>query len=174
TVTAAAVPVCIEFGPPPALGTAWGVPTATPPGSWIFTENGIPVWIDKFFYTPTATAYNYARILTSPVPIGTGQQAYLERVDLRFDFSNVGFPTSSVTWEWYEPTTGAPVNMAVNGGPLYIGNITAPAFVSGKPYAWGAAPAGTGRRGRSQIGGAINTLRLGGERLWIDRVCANP
>lgn len=174
TVTAAAAPVCIEFGPPPPLGAVWGAPVGTPPGAWIFTENGVPVFIDRFFFPGPVAAYDHARIATSPVPIGSGQHAYLQRVNLRFDFSNVGFPISSVTWDWYEPAAGSVVNMQADGGALYIGNITAPAFVSGRPYGVGWTPAGTGRRGQSKIGAPVRIVQIGGEKLWIDRVCANP
>ncbi|HEX2191228.1 MAG TPA: hypothetical protein VHG51_20125 [Longimicrobiaceae bacterium] len=171
---AAPPPVCIEFGPPPPLGTTWGVPTATPPGSWILTENGVPMWIDRLFLPGGVTVYNFARIGISPVPIGAGQQMLLDRSSLRFDFSNVGFPVSAVTWEWFDPGTSTIENMAVNGGARFIGDITAPAFVSGHPYGATWAAAGGGRRGRSKVGGPVRTLLVGGQQLWIDRVCAHP
>lgn len=170
----APAPVCVDFGPPPPLGAAWGAPMGTAPGSWIFTENGVPVWIDRLFVAPGSPVYNYARIATSPVPIGSGQHIYLDRVDLRFDFSGVGFPVSSVTWEWYDTGAGTIENMAVNGGPLFIGDIVAPASVSGHPYSVSWSAAGAGRRGRSAIRGPVGPVIIGGQSLWIDRVCANP
>lgn len=60
--------------------------------------------------------------------------------------------------------------MQADNGALYIGNITAPAFVSGRPFSVGWAAAGTGRR----IGAPVNIVRVGGEKIRIDRVCANP
>lgn len=172
---AAPPPVCIEFGPPPPLGTTWGVPTGTPPGSWILTENGVPMWIERLALPGGGSVYNFARIGVSPVPIGAGQQMLLDRSALRFDFSNVGFSVSAVTWEWYDPGAGGTVeNMAVNFGARFVGDITAPASVSGHPYStvWGAA--GGGRRGQSKVGGPVRTLLVGGQQLWLDRVCAHP
>lgn len=170
---AAPLPVCVEFGPPPPLGAQWGAPFGDPPGTLAFVENGIPVRVEKFF-TP-ATVYNFARIDISPVTIGSGQQGLTDRINFHFDFSGVPFPISSVTWEWYDPGAGGTLeNMAVNGGPVFIGDITVPAAVSGQPYSVGWGPAGTGNRGRSSIRGPIGPMLLGGERLWIDRVCANP
>jgi hypothetical protein len=174
SAAAAPAPVCLEFGPPPPLGAVWGVPTGTPPGSWIFTEVGVPVVIDRFFPAPGTPTYNFARIAVSPVPIGAGQQGFTDRSTLRFDFSNVGFPVSSVTWEWYDPGSSTVENMAVNFGARFIGDITAPAAVSGHPYGVSWAPAGTGRRGQSKVGGPVRTLEVGGHQLWLDRVCANP
>ncbi|MEW5931381.1 MAG: hypothetical protein AB1941_28270 [Gemmatimonadota bacterium] len=171
---AAPLPVCLEFGPPPPVGAQWGAPFGHPPGTLMFVEAGVPVRIDRFFY-PTTTVYNFARIDVSPVPIGAGQQILTDRSTLRFDFTGVPFPVASVTWEWYDPGAGGTLeNMAVNGGPIFIGDITAPAAVSGHPYATGWGLAGTGRRGRSQITGPVTHMLLGGERLWVDRVCANP
>ena len=62
------------------------------------------------------------RSLTGPdapdmVVYGYSHVAVLEMTSSGRDFSNVGSPVNTVTWEWYDPGTSTLENMAVNYGP---------------------------------------------------------
>ena len=174
------VPACVEFGPPPALLTGWGAPVGTPPGTVLFVESGIPVSIHRFLLGGV-WYYGGVRIENPPAPgVGVGQTARLNNAGLGFDFTGVGFPVSYVTFEWLD--WGGDENLQVNGSGIYVGEFeTAPAVLGGQPLTPAVAfswvinqERGTMQIGPSPVGAPVNWVRIGGQELWIDRVCAHP
>lgn len=167
----AAAPVCIQFNVPP-LGTTWNAP-GFPPGSFLFTEVGVPVFSERLLLPGPVPVYSFGRVEIPPIAIGAGPTGRAERFSYVVDFSNVPFPITSVTFEWLD--LGGVENLAVNGSPVFIGELdTPPAFIGAFPVnsAWVAVPGGD--KGRTRIGGNARRVLIGGEKLWVDNICANP
>lgn len=165
--------MCVEFNVP-AFGTVYGAPVATPPGAVVFVENAVPVSVHWFLDGGGGWQYNLARIEFPPVAFGVGQVARSNNINLGFSFGGVGFPVKTVTLEWLD--LGGVENLSVNGSAIFVGELdTPPAVLGGAAVtsAWVAVPGG--QRGRLRISGAqIGRLMVGGQELWIDRVCAHP
>lgn len=175
---AVVVPACVEFGPPPAVGASWGGPLGTIPGNTVLVENGVKVYTNRFFLPGGGTAYNLMRIEPSFGGFGSGPQiARSNNINIGFDYATVGFVVKTVRFMWLD--LGGSENLIVNGSPVFIGELDSPPAVLG-----GVAVAATsvavpgGDRGTITLTapttGAIKSFEVGGQELWIDRVCAWP
>jgi hypothetical protein len=112
-----------------------------------------------------------ARIAPAPPTFGTGQVNRLNYLALDIDFSALPFPVRQVSFDFLH--TGGPENLGVNGAPPFIGDLTsAPPTISGVNVAVTAAPVAGGTRGRVVLSGAVQLLRLGGQELSLDNICA--
>ena len=174
----APTPACVEFGPPPPFGATWGSGVGTPPGTVIFVESGIPVTIRQFL-SGGVWFYGGTRIEFPPPPgVGVGQTARINNVNLDFDFTGLPFPVKTVTFEWLD--IGGVENLRVDGSGVWVGELNAPpAALGGQPIVSVVTIAlgGSNDQGKMQIGGAgvpVKRVWVGGQELWIDRVCANP
>src|SRR5215216_2637748 len=85
---------------PPPLGALWGAPTATPPGTVVFVENGVQVSVNQFFNP--GPFYGFMRIEFPPVAFGARQTARANNVNIGFDYSAVGFVVKAVRFEWLD------------------------------------------------------------------------
>jgi hypothetical protein len=164
--------VCVDFEPPLALGTQYGTPVGQNPGDVAFTTtNGVTVKVWDFHFTGGGGAFNLAKIDAAPVPFGSGQSIRTNNINLEFDFSQLGFQTSQVDFEFLD--LGGLENLSVNGSPLFAGELSsAPTPIGGVSLAVSATPVTGGNKGTVTMRGAINTLRIGGQEFWIDSVCA--
>lgn len=168
----ALAPVCIDFNVPP-LGTTWSVP-GFPAGSWLFTETGVPVYSQPLLLPGPVSVYNFGRVEVPPVAIGAGPTGRAERFTYLVDFANVPFVITSVTFEWLD--LGGVENLSASGSPVFIGELDSPpATIGGFPVNSAWTPlSGGGDKGRTRIGGNARRVLIGGEKLWVDRICANP
>jgi hypothetical protein len=68
---------------------------------------------------------------------------------------------------------GGSENLGVNGAPPFVGELmSAPPTIAGVNVAVTAGSVAGGTRGTVVLSGAVEVLRLGGQELWIDDVCA--
>jgi hypothetical protein len=163
--------VCVDFEPPLVAGTQYGQPAGQPPGTVIFTSNGIPVSIQNFNFVGGGGTFNSARIEAPPVPFGSGQSIRTNNINLEFDFTAIGFPTSQVQFEFLD--LGGSENISVNGSSVFAGDITAtPSSIGGVNATVTSASVSGGKKGTVTLAGAVNRLRIGGQEFWIDQVCA--
>ena len=176
----------VDFGSQP-LGTSWGDPASLPtfpmgPGSFMFNEGGVDMYIGALNSSLYGTTYNMNIIDTSPWPtFGTGQVMHTNNATVTFDLDSI--PTDSVcldildmggfeylevngvgfsSMNGYGQLTAAPMNM---GGVQVqvIGNPIVTATSSG--------PMVTGFNGRLVLHGNVNKLEIGGQEFWIDNLC---
>ncbi|HET7459821.1 MAG TPA: hypothetical protein VFJ82_01185 [Longimicrobium sp.] len=165
---------CVLFNVPP-VGTQFGAPVGQPPGTWVFSEQGIRVQVNKFITSPPGSAYNLMRIEPAPPPftLAVGNTGHVVNLNALFAFAGIGWVTSNVKLH-YMKYTGGYENLSVNGSPVFVGQITAPpAVIAGATIT--STPVGFvgGVQGTLTISGVpINTIQLGGTDLWIDTVCA--
>lgn len=167
----AAASACVDFEPPLAAGTQYGAPVGQAPGTLIFTSNGIPVKIHNFIFVGGGGTFNSARIEVPPAPFGAGQSIRTNNINLEFDFTGLGYPTSEVKFDYLDQ--GGSENVSVNGSPVFAGDLPAtPNPIGGVNITITSAPALGGKKGTVTLTGVVKTLRIGGQEFWIDNVCA--
>lgn len=171
--SAALVPACVEFNVPP-LGAVLGSPAGHVPGQGVFVENGIKVSVHKFGWIGGGSAFNRADIVPAPAGFGAGKVAWVNNINLGFDFSGLSFVPTTVKFEWRD--LGGYENLRVNSSGLYIGELTAaPSPFGGVnvAHAWGFIPGG--KQGSTSLsGGPVKGLIVGGQEFYLDNVCAYP
>jgi hypothetical protein len=163
---------CVDFEPPLALGTQYGTPAGQAPGTVIFTTNSIPVSIYDFRFTSGGGTFGLAKIDNAPVVFGQGQSIRSSNINLEFDFTGLGFPTSQVQFEFLD--LGGYENISVDGNPnpIYAGELSAaPNPIGGISHSIITNPVTGGSQGTMTFKGAIRNLRIGGQEFWIDNVC---
>lgn len=165
--------VCVDFESPLALGTQYGTPVSQSSGDIAFTTaSGVTVKIWDFHFTGGGGTFNLAKIDTAPVPFGSGQSIRTNNINLEFDFSQIGFTTVQVDFEFLD--LGGFENISVNGSsPVFVGELSkAPTPIGGVTLAVSETPITGGKKGTVTLIGAVNTLSVGGQEFWIDNVCA--
>lgn len=160
--------VCLEFNVPP-LGAVFGVPSATPPATLVFVENGISVTTRRLFDAALTPYYNFARIEPGVGWLGPDPSAHLNNISLQFGFGGLPFVPSRVDIDYHD--MGGFENLTFNGTPLRIGQLDA---LGGGPVAVAWWWAGPNKEGRVSIAGPVGHATIGGQELWIDSVCAFP
>jgi len=165
---------CVKFGPPPPLGTMYGVPAANVSGDLVLTESGINMHVYNFFKLPMGIAFNRAYTDIAPVSL-PGQSIRTNNINLLFDFRNVGFNVRKVTFSYLD--LGGYENLSINGSPVYRGELSAaPAVIGGANVSVTNSPTPppiSGKTGTVTItASTIKTVMAGGQELWIDNVCA--
>lgn len=160
----------MEFNPPPA-GTLFGLSAGTPPGSTIFGEAGIGVSVHPFTRPTLVVTYNDMQIdAAPPIPFGAGKTARTKELNVGFDLSGLP-PVSFVEVEWLDQ--GGAENLSVNGVGPFIGELdSAPASMAGVWIARTFTPVPFGDKGKLTLRGPVTKFQVGGQNLWIDRVCA--
>ena len=104
------------------LGSCWGSAFGQAPGDLAFTEDGIPVTLDLYDYG-AGTFFTAACIVNTFCGMGDAQAFQLDNIDAVYQIHALGITTSEVSFEFID--TGGTENLQVNGGPLYIGEISA-------------------------------------------------
>jgi hypothetical protein len=105
------------------------------------------------------------------VLFGAGQTIRTNNINLEFDFRQLGFKASQVEFDFLD--LGGFENISVNGSPIFAGELSAtPSPMGGAGIAVTTVQLANGKKGTVTLTGAIKNLRVGGQELWIDRVCA--
>jgi hypothetical protein len=144
----------------------------------VLVENGVRVYTNTFFWLGGGSTYNIMRIEPSMAGFGSGPQiARSNNINIGFDYAGVGFVVKTVKFHWLD--LGGNENLIVNGSPVFIGELDSPpAALGGVAVAATSVAVPGGDRGTITLTapttGAINRFEVGGQELWIDRVCAWP
>jgi hypothetical protein len=165
SVSAAAI-ACVTFGPPPPLWTWWGVPAGHAPGQVVHVENAVLVSVEKFLIG-ASTTFDRARIEPPPVAgFGVGQTVRTQYINLGFGFQQLTWIPNHVRFQFHDTSLSSIENLIVNGAP-YVGTIQgAPAVLGGVAV--------TVAGNWVDLAGPVASLRVGGQQLWIDELCAAP
>ncbi|HWN40890.1 MAG TPA: hypothetical protein VNW71_01650 [Thermoanaerobaculia bacterium] len=166
--------VCVNFGPPPPLGTTYGAPVGQVSGDLAFSTNGIDAYVYNFALLPAGTAFYRAYITNAPVAL-PGQSLRPININMLFDLQNLAFVVRRVTFTYLD--LGGYENLAVNGSGIYRGQLAgAPAVLGNSNVSVTSVaipPPFSGRTGTVTITGPqIKSFMIGGQELWIDNVCA--
>jgi hypothetical protein len=161
----AAPPACVTFGPNPVPWTVWGAPVAQAPGTVVHSELSIDVSVHPLVL-PGGPVYSFAR-LEPAAAIGWGSFNSLRMVDISTHYHFMaagGWTPGRVRFHYRD--MGAIENVAING-VLYVGDISAvPAGLAGLAVV--VTPTFV------DITGPVTDLRIGGENLRVEDVCAAP
>jgi hypothetical protein len=165
---------CVKFGPPPPLGTTYGAPAANVSGDLVLTESGVKMHVYNFFRLPMGIAFNRAYTDIAPISL-PGQSIRTNNINLLFDFRNLGFNVRKVTFSYLD--LGGYENLSINGSGVYRGELSAaPAAIGGASVSVTSSPTPppiSGKTGTVTItASTIKTVMVGGQELWIDKVCA--
>jgi hypothetical protein len=162
---------CVGFEPPLTVGTQFGAPVGQTSGDVAFTSGGITVALADF-QIGGGTAFGVATIDNAPSALGGGQALRVNNIALDFDFRALPFLVREVRFDFLD--LGGSENLGVNGAPPFVGDLTsAPPTIAGVNVAVTAGPVAGGTRGTVVLSGAVEVVRLGGQELWIDNVCAS-
>lgn len=161
----AAAPACVTFGPNPPAWTVWGAPVGQAPGTVVHNELSIDVSVERLVVAGGAL-YNQVR-LEPQAAIGWGSFNSARHIDIatRYHFMAAGgWVPNRVRFRYLD--LGGVENLAINGA-LYVGNL------AGAPAALGGA-AVVVTPTVVDITGPVTDLRIGGQNLRVDDVCAAP
>jgi hypothetical protein len=168
--TAGQAHICVDFEPPIALGTEYGGPAGHASGTVVITTNGIAVSVADFELGGN-TFLNLASVDTAPPALGTGQVLRLNNISLDVDLSALPFTAREVRLDFLD--LGGTENLAVNGSAVFIGDLaSAPPTLGGVAVSVTSSPVAGGTRGTVVLTGTVTSLRVGGQELWIDNICA--
>jgi Concanavalin A-like lectin/glucanases superfamily len=163
--------VCVDFEPPFTVGTQYGAPAGHQSGDVVFTANGIPVSVHDFNFLGGGGTFNVAHIDVAPVPFGNGQSMRTNNINLEFDFSSLGFVPGEVRFEFLD--LGGFENISVNGSAIVAGELSSVSSpIGGVNISVTTTPVAGGKKGIVILTGAVQKIRVGGQELWIDDVCA--
>ncbi len=153
---------CLEFEDPP-LGAQYAVGDT-------FGDRGVPLTVRPFQWEDgTWTGGGRARIDGNGRAGGSGQDVQLDNVNLSF-----GFPGCLAGLTLLFGEYGGNLNLMVNGELLNFRDFAEidGAVVGGVDV---SVVNGYGDdRGRLRLRGRIDSFAVGGQELWIDRVCTRP
>lgn len=158
-----------------AVGTVWGTAAGDAPGDYMFTEDGIPVFVDIIDWGGTGTAFNVSRVELTPDPIlGFDRVMRMNNISNVYEISALALPVIEVTFEYID--AGGMENLQVNGATLHIGDLhTFPANVApGVTMSVVTTPIAAGLYGEVTLTGDVQQLLLGGQELWVDNICVYP
>ena len=164
---------CIDFEQPLYLGTRYGAATGLTSGSHAFTANGIPVAVYQLAHGNGASSFNEAHIdLTSSSPaFGSGQTIRMNNINLEFDFDQLPFQAKRVTIYFLD--RGGYENLSVNKSRMFIGELSAtPGQLGGVRVTNQMTTHPHSKTGILTLTGLMHNLRIGGQELWLDHVCA--
>ncbi len=172
-VLIALVVVCARASASPSVdfedlgvGTTFGALDGHAPGELVYSQNGIDVLVEDFFFG-SLTQPGFAEVGGFFTPDFASKPLSIDNLNLRFEFGNVGFPVTQVSFEYVE--AGGQNNFAVNGGALIQLNplSTLPSNI---------APSVTAsvEDGVVTLIGEIDSFLIGGQELGIDNIVAVP
>jgi hypothetical protein len=154
---------CVDFETL-ALGDMFGTGINTP-GEVIFTQNGIPVAVDEFFYVGGGSTFGFAEVMNVS-GIGTGLDMRTGNINLMFEFAALGITPDFVTFDFAD--YGGSENLSLNGGTVFTGElIAAPA-----PPGFSINITISGSIGNAIIEGPVEKLLVGGQEFFLDNICA--
>ncbi|MEA3476706.1 MAG: T9SS type A sorting domain-containing protein [Bacteroidota bacterium] len=154
---------CVDFETL-ATGNMYGNGINTP-GEVIFTQNGIPVAVNEFFFVAGGSTFGSAEVTTGS-GIGTGLDMRTGNINLMFDFTALGITPDIVTFDFAD--YGGHENLALNGGTVYKGELTA----APSPPGFTVNITMSGNIGDAFIEGPVEKLLVGGQEFFLDNICA--
>jgi hypothetical protein len=170
-VSAGLAHVCVDFEPPIAVGTQYGTPAGQLSGTVIIAANAISVAVADF-EVGANTFFNSASVVAAPAALGTGQALQVNNISLDFDVSALPFAVREVRIDYLD--LGGTENLGVNGTGVFVGNLaSAPPTLGGVAVSVTASPVAGGTAGTVVLTGPVTSLRIGGQELWIDNICAS-
>jgi hypothetical protein len=138
----------------------------------ITTDEGIVVRVQPFLYSNPADGgtFREAEIKDDPNDgFKTGKYVWFNNVTLDFDFDALPFDVAAVEFQYR--AFGGNENLGVNGSDLHRSQL-ADAPASFGVVTWSLKGPGGQEINTGTLKGDVEGLRVGGQELSIDNVCA--
>ena len=146
------------------IGTVFGGSFGDVPGDVVFTKDGIDVSVE----TDLSASFSKVTIGGFTDSSFPSTPATISNINLRFDFSNLGFEVKKVTFEYVD--FGGDENLGVNDSVIELPVlINAPATLGGASV---SVTSDNGVPGTVTIVGMINSITVGGQEFGLDNVVA--
>ena len=159
---------CIDFESPFIVGTMYKGGNS---GRIVYTSPDNIQMSTHFFHWTNGGTLGSAGIEIPPKLFAAGQAIFMNNINLGFDFTKVGFPVSKVAFQYLD--LGGFENFSVNDQKVYIGELrkvsSTIAGVNIQILPNSQFPQNTS--GKVIITGNIETVKIGGQELFIDNVC---
>ncbi len=147
-------------------GTIYGTPEGDLPGDVVLSQDGIDMSVEQFSYPPYV-GFNHAEVGGQFAPFFPTQPLELNNISVVFDFANVGFDVSEVTFEF--TNFGGTDNFAVNGGTVIVLDSLA-----NLPANVGPGVTASVDGFNITLTGPITSFRVGGQELVVDTIVGIP
>ena len=164
------------------LGETWGATNGVPQGSYMYTDNGIDLYVDELNSALYGITYVHNQVTASPwAAFGTGQVLHTNNATVTFDLDSVttdsvcldildfgGFEVLEVNGASYSSFHGYGELAAA---PLMLGGVQVQ--VIGNPIIQNTStgPQTVGFNGRLVLHGNVDKLKIGGQEFWVDNLC---
>lgn len=166
---------CLEFENLPA-DSIFGRDNGLLAGDTLLLESGVAVTLDSFTYLNNSGDFWNVRTTTNAfgtLPgVFNGQFLFVSNINLNFDFRQLPFPTSSVSFTFMDG--GGEENISVNGEPIRVLNMLSEApteIAPGVTMTIAANPFTTLPAGIVTLTGTIESLVIGGQEFGLDHIC---
>lgn len=145
-------------------------------GEIIFTEDGIDVAVEYFFWEPGTGTFGSSFVDQAMLGFGSGQTMATNNINLEFNFVDLGMNVTRVTIEYLD--MGGLQNLQVNGSQIFIGYVSSDPIPTIHPtiedIEVDTIHVGGGIRGfitiTAVIGSTIDSLMIGGQEFWLDNI----
>ena len=158
-----------------AVGMGWGSSYGSIPGEFIFTEDGIPVYIGEIQWANGNLGFNTCEVMVPGIAgFGFDKVMNLNNVSNLYDIGALGITTSSITFEFVD--YGGTENLMVNGYNLHVGDLDLfPAAIAPGVTLWVQTwtIGGGGIRGVATLIGNVTELLVAGQEFFIDNICVH-
>ena len=171
TNPARAQPAVVDFDDPASLlfpspfGDSFGNTT----GQVVISQDGIDISVERFFLGKFSDFFRAE--IDGPFPDSFPTLPFeLDNINARFDFSDVGFAVTQVTFEYEKlgPSAGVSENFAINDGTILQLNI------NNLPEDIATGVTASVEGSLITLSGPISSFLIGGQELIIDNVTAVP
>ena len=152
------------------------------PGDYMFSENGIDMYIDALHSTLYGSTYSQNLITNTPWPaFGTGQVKHTNNATVTFDLDSCttdsvcldildfgGFEYLEVNGVGFSSLNGYG---ELAGAPLMMGGVQVQVIGNPIVQMTSSGVQIIGFSGRLVLHGNVNKLEIGGQEFWIDNLC---
>lgn len=156
---------CIDFEAPFVLGALYNSRRI------IYTSPEKIQVSTHYFHSHNGKTFKNALITTPPEAFAKGQAIFINNINLTFDFKKVNFPVSKVVFQYLD--LGGFENFSINNVHVYIGELNkSPLTIAGvNIQILPNSQLPQDISGTVVITGGIETIKIGGQELFIDDVC---
>ncbi len=131
-----------------------------------FVDSGVLIELGEFFWFPSgSTTAGSCNVSTSLIAGGSGQDVNSNNINLGFDFG-----TDFGRLDLLYANLGGNINLRVNGVMANVANLS-DLHMTPLGGAWITVQPPASSDGQLIVVGSISDFAIGGQELWIDRVC---
>lgn len=139
-----------------------------------FTENSVSVSVNEFENKDGSIDFVSSEVNVPFPGFGANNIVRTNKMNLMFDFRNLGFTANFITFEFRDTDPGYKGNISVNGERIIVEEFKdLPNIIAQNvTLTMNTTPILGGVIGKVTLTGPVETLLVGGLEFWLDNVCA--